>query len=345
MIDAFLILTPVLLFAVVALLGFVGCGSFGAAPSPPSIFLTASPDTIDPADPKTKTSTLTWIVTSLQTASIDQGIGQVYNSSDPAAKTTGTVPVSPTKTTTYTMSGLDSGGKPVSTASAIVTVKSSAPPPPVALQVTHLQTVTSGPSAGKSRTASLPAFPGSGKLIVVTVEWGGVGTTVALTGAPFTQIASDNLNPQQAATFYATNVSGAITVTATLSATSTTDFNLIVSAYDNVAPASAPDRQSPANGSGTAAALAFATAGLTAGDLVYAVTVARNSALVLAGSLSPGVAPAFIPEAGQGSYLMLEDYVIKTADLASPQINVSATNTTGTATSRWYIFAMRIKHA
>ena len=172
-----------------------------------------------------------------------------------------------------------------------------------------------------------------------------MGTTVTLTGAPFTQIASDNLNPQQVATFYATNLSGAITVSATLSATSTTDFNLIVSAYDNVAPASAPDRQGFTSGVGKAAALAFATVGLTAGDLVYAVAVVRNSGLVLAGSLSPGTAPSFIPQAGLGSYLMLEDYVVQSANLASPQINVSATNTAGTATSRWYIFAIRIKHA
>ena len=218
---------------------------------------------------------------------------------------------------------------------------------PTGTVVTHLQTVLTGPSAGTTVSASLPAFPGAGKLVVVTVQWGGTGT-LTLSSTPavsFTQIELDNLNPQQVATFVAMNVSGAIKITATLSIATTTDFNLLVSAYDNVAAGSVPDNAGKMQGTGTALTLAFATAGLTAGDLVYAIAVARNNSLVLTGSLSPGMAPNFVPESGQGSYLLLEDYALTAGDLGSPQINVNANNASGTATARWYVFAMRIKHA
>jgi hypothetical protein len=57
------------------------------------------------------------------------------------------------------------------------------------------------------------------------------------------------------------------------------------------------------------------------------------------------MAPNFVPESGQGSYLLLEDYALTAGDLGSPQINVNANNASGTATARWYVFAMRIKHA
>jgi large repetitive protein len=422
MIDAFVILTPLLLLAVIALLGFAGCASFSSSPVPASLTLAANPIAMKVGE----TSTLSWSVTSAKSASIDQGIGMVYDSSNPSASLSGTVSVQPAKTTAYTLSGLDTNGTAIiPNATATITVTAPAPTvvsvspssgtiaggtaitisgtnflagatvklggvaasgvtvvgatsitavtpahaagavdvtvtnpdgqagtlnsaftfsagPPVV--VVHLQTVSKNAGGGTTLSAALPVIPGAGKLVVVTVQWGGAGVLI-VTGAPFTQIGSANLNPQQIATFYASNVSGAITVTATLSATSTTEFNLLVSAYDNVAAGSIPDRQGSTTGTGTALTLAFSTAGLTAGDLIYAVAVARSGGLVLTGSLSAGSPPPFIPEAGQGRYLLLEDYVLTAADLAAPQVNVSATNTTGTATSRWYIFAMRIKHA
>jgi len=344
MIDAFVILTPFLLLAVVLLFGFVGCGAFAGedTSAPPSLLLTVSPTGIAAG----ASSVLTWTVTAgVQTASIDQGIGPVYDATNPSAPFTGTVIVQPPVTTTYTISGLDTSGAAITAATAMVTVTDT-PPPPASKIVTHLQTVSKNAPAGTTLSVSLPAFPGAGKLIVVTVQWGGAATVaVSAPGVAFNQIESDNLNPQTVATYYATNVSAAITITATLSAASTTDFNLLASAYDNVAPGSIPDRQGAMQGTGTALALAFSTTGLTAGDLVYAVAVARTAGSALNGSLSPGAAPAFTAETGQGTYLLLEDYVLTAADVGAPQVNVSATNTGGAANARWYIFAMRIKHA
>jgi hypothetical protein len=344
MIDVFVLLTPFLLLAVILLFGFVGCGAFAGEDTsgPPSLLLTASPTSIAAG----ASSVLTWAVTAgVQSASIDKGTGQVYDATNPSAPGTGTVIVQPPVTTTYTISGLDTSGMAITPVTATVTV-TGAPPPPASKIVTHLQTANTSALAGTTLSVSLPAFPGAGKMIVVTVEWGGAAAlTVSAPGVVFTQIESDNLSPQQVATFYATNVSGVTAITATLSKASTTAFNLLASAYDNVAAGSAPDHQGNNQGTGTALALSLSTTGLTAGDLIYGVAVARTMGSLLSGSLSPGVTPAFVAESGQGSYILLEDYALTAADVGAPQVNVSATNTGGAANAHWYIFAMRIKHA
>ena len=194
-------------------------------------------------------------------------------------------------------------------------------------KVVHLQTVTTT-GTGTSLAASLPALGGGkSQLIVVTVEWGG-NATVTLSGSTFTQMETDSLNPQMVATFFANNVSGPITVTATLSAPTTKEANLLVSAYNVVS--GDPDAAGSAHGSG---------------DLVYSVVVARSGGAVLSGALVPGSAPSFMAEAGQGSYHLVQDYLLESADVAAGQINITATNTTGTPTSLWYVFAMRIPHA
>jgi hypothetical protein len=209
-------------------------------------------------------------------------------------------------------------------------------------KVAHLQTVTTT-GTGTTLTASLPDLSGGkSQLIVATLEWGG-GATMTLSGSTFTQIETDNLNPQKVATLFANNVSGALTVTATLSAPTTTEANLLVSAY-NVTGGD-PDATGSAQGSGTDAVLPMQTSGLSPGDLVYSVAIARSSGAVLSGALVPGSAPSFMAEGGQGSYHLVQDYVLDDADVAAGQINVTATNTTGTPTSLWYIFAMRIPHA
>ncbi len=215
--------------------------------------------------------------------------------------------------------------------------------------VTHLQTVPApgndGP-IGLSRTATVPAFPGSGKLIMVTVQWGG-NATVALTGGSFTLLTSDNLQPQQVATYSVNNVSGAITITATLSSASSTNFNLFVSVYDNADPNTLPDPQAPAQGTGASLSLQFATniLNISADDLIYAAAVTRDSSFVLNGTLAAGVNPNFMAEAA-GTGLLIEDYVLTPGDIppAQSQIKITATNTTGNATSKWYLVAMRIRH-
>src|SRR5262249_16381844 len=120
MMDAFLILTPLLLLAVVALLGFAGCASFTATDSSvaPTLTLSANPATVGAGGD----SVLTWSATGAHSASIDPVVGKFYkyHASNPTAPTTGTVKVNPTVPTTYTLSGTDTSG-------GLITVPTPAP--------------------------------------------------------------------------------------------------------------------------------------------------------------------------------------------------------------------------
>ena len=208
-------------------------------------------------------------------------------------------------------------------------------------KVTHLQTATMT-GVGTTLSASLSDFGSrTDQAIIVTVQWGG-NANVTLAGATFSLLESDFLNPQRVATFFVNGVSGPVTVTATLDAPTTTEANLIVSAYQFVG--GAPAQASFANGTGTTATLALQSSASSAGDLVYSVAIARSGGAVLNGALSPSTGPDFTAEAGQGSYHLVQDYVLQDVDVAAGQINVTATNTAGTPTSLWFIFAMRIPH-
>jgi peptidoglycan-associated lipoprotein len=87
-------------------------------PAQPTASLTASPDTID----KGQSTTLTWQTTNATDVSIDNGVGTV-----PAS---GSKQVSPTDSTTYTLTAKGDGG--TQTATARVTVNAPAAPPPPA---------------------------------------------------------------------------------------------------------------------------------------------------------------------------------------------------------------------
>jgi len=82
-------------------------------PAAPTATLTASPDTID----KGQSTTLTWQTTNATTVTIDNGVGTVQPS--------GSQQVTPTDSTTYTLTAKGEGG--TQTATARVTV--NAPPP------------------------------------------------------------------------------------------------------------------------------------------------------------------------------------------------------------------------
>lgn len=112
-----------LVFALGAILFISACHKKTTAPPPPppppaaqpTASLTASPDTID----KGQSSTLTWQTTNATDVSID-GIG--------AVQPNGTQQVSPTDSTTYTLTAKGAGG--TQTATARVTVNAPAAPPP-----------------------------------------------------------------------------------------------------------------------------------------------------------------------------------------------------------------------
>jgi len=113
-----------LTFSLSAILLFGACHKKQAPPPPPpppppaqpTASLTASPDTID----KGQSSTLSWQTTNATDVSIDQGSGAV----DP----NGSKQVSPTESTTYTLTAKGAGG--TQTATARVTVNAAPPPPP-----------------------------------------------------------------------------------------------------------------------------------------------------------------------------------------------------------------------
>ena len=85
-------------------------------PAAPTASLSASPETID----KGQSSTLTWQTTNATDVSIDQGVG--------AVQPNGSQQVSPTDSTTYTLTAKGAGGS--QTATARVTVNAPPPPPP-----------------------------------------------------------------------------------------------------------------------------------------------------------------------------------------------------------------------
>jgi len=112
-----------LVFALGAILFISACHKKTTPPPPPppppaaqpTASLTASPDTID----KGQSSTLTWQTTNATDVSID-GIG--------AVQPNGTQQVSPTDSTTYTLTAKGAGG--TQTATTRVTVNAPPPPPP-----------------------------------------------------------------------------------------------------------------------------------------------------------------------------------------------------------------------
>jgi peptidoglycan-associated lipoprotein len=117
-----------LVFALSAIMLLGACHKKAAPPPPPppppppqpTASLTASPDTVD----KGQASTLTWQTANATDVSIDQGVGTVQAS--------GTKQVSPTDSTTYTLTAKGDGG--TQTATARVTVNAPAPPPPAPTQ-------------------------------------------------------------------------------------------------------------------------------------------------------------------------------------------------------------------
>jgi len=113
-----------LLFALSAILFLGACHKKQPPPPPPpppppaapTASMTANPETID----KGQSATLTFQTTNATDVSIDQGVGTVQAS--------GSQQVSPSESTTYTLTAKGAGGS--QTATARVTVNAPPPPPP-----------------------------------------------------------------------------------------------------------------------------------------------------------------------------------------------------------------------
>jgi IPT/TIG domain len=338
MIDLFLLLTPILLLGVVALLGFAGCG-----------FHPREATSISIAPNSGTTLGGTPVTISLQ--------GDTFLSNVTVKFAAVSVPATITGATTVTANTPAEGAGsvdvevdyqgPYDASTASLPDGFTYVAPPVLVVTPLLPPAVSRVAAGVTNSASLPTAAGI-KLVVVTVEWGGstgaVLNTPTSAGVTFTQLgATDTLNPQkvQVATFYAfADLTSGITVTATLIGATSADFNLLVSAYDNVNSGSVPVSAST-QGTGITISKTLDTSALTSGDLVYAVIITRGGGGALKGSLTPG--QSFTAETAEGDYILLETDSLQQSDIGS--VTVSATDAQAIATSLWYVLTVTMEHA
>jgi len=342
MIDPFIFLAPILLLVVVALLGFAGCKfhpgavaesititpASGSVAGGTSISITgtntsfAAPATVNFGTlPNTINATATNVIVLSQT---------MLTANTPPSPSPGDVEV----WVTYSVSG----GTDTTPSASYTYFKA-----PVILAAESALDI----QGGKSVQVNLN-FTGQ-KLVVVTLLWG--GTTLAANpvnapGVTFTQLhttSGQGLNPQQVAVYHANNVTGPITITASLSGNSSVDFIVAASAYDN---ATTPDTSSILQTTlpfVASPAVSFPVTNLAAGDLIYAVVVGRNNASSLTGNLAPA-GLGLVSEGANIPGFLVEDYSLQAADISSATpIALSAADSSGTAT-RWYTFAIRIPH-
>src|ERR1019366_2276779 len=217
-----------------------------------------------------------------------------------------------------------------------------APPP----GVTHSGVTDIATPSGVS-TAILSAvipLPGAlSKLIVVTVAWGGGGAIVG--GAPtfvpgggsakFQAVAGvAPWNGMQIQTFFANGVPpGSVQVKVQFTVASPGSPKLCTSAYDNAAPGN-PTYTPVATPNGKAGTTLQSAAPINANplDLVYAVGFAATSAGVFPGGMTITPGAGFTAEPGPGNPLV-EDHQITAAGSVTPK----ATNSTGGATSLWFM--------
>jgi hypothetical protein len=160
---------------------------------------TASPTTINAG----QSSTLQWNITGTNSVSIDQGIGTI-----PSSETqSGTQIVSPTTTTTYTLTATNNIGSV--TASAAVSVTASAASPPV---ITGFTASPSTINAGQSSTLQWNITGATS----VSINQG-IGTVSSTTG---TQVVTPSATTTY--TLTATNSAGSTTMSATVTVTAST---------------------------------------------------------------------------------------------------------------------------
>jgi hypothetical protein len=358
MIDLFILLTPILLLGVVALLGFAGCTfhanedvetfiispTFGVATGGTAVTITGAY-----AGFQSNASVL------FGESASDVAVPGTIVGGPPSATITAVTPAHTAGFVdvklSYNTEDGDSHQDLLSSGfdfyDPVALVGAALPPPKVNVKV---------------QTASLPAIPGS-KLVVVTVVWGtnagNAPPTLTAPGVTFTQIGTtDPLGLEFVATFFAVaDLTSGITVTATLNVASTQDFDVLISAYDHADPVPSGPFSTRGVGNGmapgtTAPLLPFTISGLLPGDLIYAIAIAGNAVDKLSGFWNPGL--NLIAAAGQNGYLMLEFRVVRQSDLDAAATAVPAGTFPITATdeaatnppnaSRWYLFAMAIKH-
>jgi hypothetical protein len=339
MIDLFLILTPVLILAIIALLGFVGCNQvFGLHET--ELIITV--DSVTPQSGSTQGGTRVRITggtfDSGATVTFDGVLASNVDASSNAinADTPGPHPSGPVDVTVTNSDGNSAtlpASDPASFSYAAVTNIGQT------LIVPGVNNLT-----GANAQASV-AFLDSPKLVVVTIFWPAAGGTLAsltITGGSFqTPLKTDAWSGYNVHTFYAENVppSSNVAITATLSSPTTpSPWNMCVTVYDNVNGSSPMYAPNSLNSVNSATIMPITVDALDASDLIYAVAIAQTAggAFITTGSLSAG--PNFIPEQN-AAYVLIEDQ----QTTAAGPISVTA-STAGTNTGRWYLLAAGIRH-
>jgi len=343
MIDAFVLLTPFLLLAVIAIFAFVGCSFHESGPDSATASPSAGPTTGGTAITITGSgSDFTGnVVLKFGTPPADPIVNAPSVSI--ASKTTlSTVtPAYPlAKAVDANVSYTDSQGQ-AGSASASFTYF-----PPV----THVQTVI-GTAAGGPKITAPPLTLQGGELLIASLQWavptGGSQATPTFTGASFQPVPGGgpfSWNSMNVETFFAINsAAGQLNISATLPQASPDECTLSVTAYDNADttnPIYSPVESDPAYKGNNPQAPAIMA---NPGDMVYAVAYAANTGGTFPGTnpLSPG--PGFTAESPVGGDPLVEDLSVTTPTVMS--FVAQAKNTTTLATPRSWILAMGIKAA
>ena len=336
MIDAYvLLLTPILLFGIVALLGLLGCDqvlglhdSIQALPTP-----AVQPVFGSPAGGAKCTVT-----------------GSDFVSG--ATVSFGGAAAAPDFTDFVSSSEIDITQTPRHSPGVVDVVVTNPNGATGTLSNGYVYSVTENDTAVASLTgvSTLQLNPVEGQLVVVAALWSGVGTISFVTdpATTFTLVKQDVLAPQNIniAIYVANQLTGPVSIRGNITGGAPPRFSVIATGYDSADPNQAftPDQFNSAQGAGMMLSLPLQISDLAPGDLIYAVALSRDSSGALSGGVTAPTNPNLTVSTRSTTpilpYFLVDDQVLLPGDI-SPSFNVTATS----STSNWYIFAMRIRVA
>ena len=329
MIDAFVLLTPILLLGVVALLAFVGCDRvFGLAEVGPPII---QADQVIPSSGPSVGGTPVQILGS-DLSFVDQvtfgGVSAnfvVMNSSAIAA----TTPPNP------------AGPANVVLTDTAASVSSSSPLVFTYVAINFVQTQSSAQATNPPIAVTLNNTT-QGNLLIAAVSYGGPAagsvTVSDNLGHSFT-LAGNSPWFRQSRIFYLPNIpGGTVTITATGAGGAAGPCSMCVSEYSGADPTAAAiygfsTHASPSAGTaGVEVMQGVAAAPAQSGDIVYVVVFAAQSTSLVAG-------PGFVSRPSTTPSLLVEDNTAAVAAIDT----VATDDTTGGSFVPWVVLAVAIK--
>jgi len=215
-----------------------------------------------------------------------------------------------------------------------------------AISVKHVQTAVKPAPAGTDTITADPLTLQGGELIIATLQWrsGSVQQPApVLTGADFAPIPGGgpfSWNGMDVQSYFAFNAQGntSVSAEAVVMGGSNIQWNLCVSAYDNVDPDNplySPVQNGPSFVGTNPQTPAINT---SQGDMVYAAVFAANNNGTFPGTTLIAAGPSFTDESGGVTNPIVEDG--NTGNTVVPQATVS-----GDPNPRAFIFAVGIKAA